>query len=303
MFLLALLAACANPADNAPKAVITPVLRVGAGAAINSVSVGAAHSEARGALGISYLANEGFLITAGDRSILIDGLFREGVKGYATVSQPNREKLENARSPFDKVDLALATHFHADHFDAVAVLNHLTRNPRAMFVSTNQAAEKLKASHEQFDSLKGRAVAALPKEGERVRLMRNGVVLQALNITHGRNRPIENLGFIIEVAGWKLLHIGDSEATADDFSLNGLKLEAIDIAFLPFWYFLNDAGRKAVRDEIQPRHIVLMHIPPPDANDEYINRRGGWAKTLGEIRADFPNAVWFEREMEQKEFR
>jgi len=174
---------------------------------------------------------------------------------------------------------------------------------RALFVSTNQAAEKLKASHSQFVSIKDRAVAAFPKEGERVRIAHNGVRLQALNITHGRNRPIENLGFIIEVEGWKLLHIGDSEATADDFRLNGLKREAIDVAFLPFWYFLNDSGRKAVRDEIQPRHIVLMHIPPPDVNDEYINRRGGWVKALGEIKADFPNAVWFEREMEQKEFR
>ena len=37
--------------------------------------------------------------------------------------------------------------------------------------------------------------------------------------------------------------------------------------------------------------------------DEFINRRGGWAMAFGEIKADFPNAVWFEREMEQKEFR
>jgi L-ascorbate metabolism protein UlaG (beta-lactamase superfamily) len=287
-------------------AAITIILYVGAAAAhfiVNGAGVAAAYREAQEALGISYLANEGFLITGGNRSVLIDALFREGVKGYATVSQANREKLENAGGPFDKIDLALATHFHADHFDALAVSNHLIRNPRALFVSTNQAVEKLKASHKQFDSFESRAVAAFPKEGERVRLTHNGVGLQALNITHGRNRPVENLGFIIEVAGWKLLHIGDSEATADDFRLNGLKREAIDIAFLPFWYFLHDAGRKAVRDEIQPRHIVLMHIPPPDANDEYINRRGGWAKALGEIKADFPNAVWFEREMERKEFR
>jgi hypothetical protein len=37
--------------------------------------------------------------------------------------------------------------------------------------------------------------------------------------------------------------------------------------------------------------------------DEYIDRRGGWAKALVEIKADFPNAVRFEREMEKKEFR
>jgi len=48
---------------------------------------------------------------------------------------------------------------------------------------------------------------------------------------------------------------------------------------------------------------ALMRISPPDVNDKYINRRGGWAKALGEIKADFPYAVWFEREMEQKEFK
>jgi hypothetical protein len=47
---------------------------------------------------------------------------------------------------------------------------------------------------------------------------------------------------------------------------------------------------------------ALMRISSPDVNDEYIDRRGGWAKALGEIKPDFPNAVWFEREMEQKEF-
>ncbi len=259
-------------------------------------------AQAKGALEVSYLANEGFLVVGAGRSVLIDALFREGVKGYAVVSQGNREKLENARSPFDKVDLALATHFHADHFDALAVANHLTRNPHALFVSTRQAAEKLKASYEKFDLLKSRVVAALPKEGERIKLSHNGACLQVLNITHGRNRPIENLGFIVEVAGRKLLHIGDSEAVAEDFRLNGLKREAIDVAFLPYWYFLHDGGRKAVRDEIQPRHIVLMHIPPPHADDEYINKRGGWAKVFGEIKAEFPSAVWFEKEMERRVF-
>jgi Ni,Fe-hydrogenase III component G len=48
---------------------------------------------------------------------------------------------------------------------------------------------------------------------------------------------------------------------------------------------------------------ALMRISSPDVNDEYIARRGGWAKALGEIKADFPNAVWFEREMGQEEFR
>jgi hypothetical protein len=30
---------------------------------------------------------------------------------------------------------------------------------------------------------------------------------------------------------------------------------------------------------------------------------GGWATALSRIKTDFPNARWFEREMEQKEYR
>jgi len=52
-------------------------------------------------------------------------------------------------------------------------------------------------------------------------------------------------------------------------------------------------------EQIVWRNKNAVRIP----KDEYINRRGGWAKALGEIKADFLNAVWFEREMEQKEFR
>lgn len=38
---------------------------------------------------ITYIANEGVLLRHGESSVLIDGLFREGVSGYATV--PTKE--------------------------------------------------------------------------------------------------------------------------------------------------------------------------------------------------------------------
>ena len=90
----------------------------------------------------------------------------------------------------------------------MAVSRHLSSNPQALFVSTPQAVEKLKAAEPQFASLKSRIIAAAPKEGERVRIEHRGIAAQALNVHHGRNRHIENLGFLVEIAGRKLLHIG-----------------------------------------------------------------------------------------------
>jgi hypothetical protein len=49
--------------------------------------------------------------------------------------------------------------------------------------------------------------------------------------------------------------------------------------------------------------MVAARMKLKRRRDEFINRRGGWAKALGEIKADFPNAVRFERVMEQKEYK
>jgi hypothetical protein len=49
--------------------------------------------------------------------------------------------------------------------------------------------------------------------------------------------------------------------------------------------------------------MVAARMKLKRRRDEFINRRGDWSKALGEIKAGFPNAVWFERVMEQKEYR
>jgi L-ascorbate metabolism protein UlaG (beta-lactamase superfamily) len=254
---------------------------------------------AANALEVTYLANEGFMIAGGGRKLLIDALFREGVEGYATITPATRELLEQARSPFDGVDAVFATHFHADHFDAEAVLAHLTHNPQAFFFSTNQAADKLRATG-KFDAFKTRVVATLPKEGERFHSGHRGIYAQLLNIHHGRSRPIENLGFIVEIAGKRVLHIGDSEAEAAVFQKYEMAKERIDVAFLPFWYFLDDDFKRAVCEQIQPRHIVVMHIE----SDSLLNRvrSGDWQSKWAKIKAEFPNAAFFAKELEKKSF-
>jgi L-ascorbate metabolism protein UlaG (beta-lactamase superfamily) len=247
--------------------------------------------------GISYLANEGFLIEVDGKKVLIDALFRSGVEGYALLSTANREKLESAASPFDGVDLALATHYHADHFDAQAVAAHLSRNPQALFISTPQAVEKLKAVG-GFDRIKDRIVAASPREGERITRTHRGVTVQMLNIHHGRNRPVQNLGFIVEIGGRKFLHIGDSEAEDFVFKNYAIAKDGIDVAFIPYWYFFDAGWKRAVRDQIRAKQIVLMHIPPRvDQFDSQVKKLGGWAKVWAGIKAEFPNAVYFDKEL------
>lgn len=252
-----------------------------------------------GALEVTYLANEGFMIAGGGKKVLIDALFGEGLSGYAVVSPAQRELLEQARAPFDGTDAVFATHFHDDHFNADSVLAHLTHNPQAMFFSTNQAANKLRATG-KFETHQSRIVAALPKEGERLRHEHRGISVQLLNIHHGRGRPIENLGFLIEIGGKRILHIGDSQAESTVFQQYELAKDRIDVAFLPFWYFQSEDWKRAVREQIQPRHIVVMHIESDSLLDRI--RNTGWQSRWPQVKAEFPSAVFFAKELEKKSF-
>jgi L-ascorbate metabolism protein UlaG (beta-lactamase superfamily) len=273
-----------------------------AGSSLPGASPNEPAAKAAAGVKITYLANEGFLIDSAGKRVLIDALFRDGIKPYLTLPAQLREKLETAKPPFERLDLILASHFHADHFDPTAVATHLSQNPNALFVSTNQAVEKLKSGAANFAAISERSRGLCPKEGERVSLTHRGVQLQILNVHHGRGRPIENLGLLWQIAGRKFFHIGDSMANAEDFKNYAVLQDRLDFAFIPYWYFLDEDLKKAVRDFIRPRFIVLMHIPERNPGDEYMKKFGGWEAWAQQVKREFPNAVIFDKQMEEKSF-
>ena len=70
------------------------------------------------ALKVTYIANEGFLISSKTKKVLIDSIFRKGYGIYLEPTNDIRKKIETAQPPFDQVNLVMATHSDADHFDS-----------------------------------------------------------------------------------------------------------------------------------------------------------------------------------------
>ncbi len=245
---------------------------------------------------ITYTGNEGFLIAAAGKKILIDAVYRKGVPGYVVMPEERQMKIEEGQPPFDGVDLILATHSHPDHFDADAVTSLLQSNPDAFFVSTEQAVKKLQQTT-AWTQVSQRALGFAPKEGKRIQLRLNGIELELLKLHHGREVPAQNLGFLIWLGEKKLLHVGDTEASLADFEIYNLQDDRIDIAFIPFWYLTDPDRKKIISAGINPKRIVAMHIPPPSADDEYIESLGGWDKMVKGIESDFPGIIVFREEM------
>jgi L-ascorbate metabolism protein UlaG (beta-lactamase superfamily) len=216
-----------------------------------------------------YLANEGFMIRSGDRAVLVDALFGDGIGGYPAVPEEIRRDMESGEPPFGRVQLVLATHQHGDHFDPAAVARFLDSHPEALFVSTEDAVRRLMDRLPETSSVRSRILAAAPDPGGPIRIEHDGLTVEAFDLHHGHGMepPIANLGFIVEIGGVKLLHVGDTEVTAEEFRRSGAADRRVDVALLSYWTL----------DRLDPlvgaSRNVLMHLPAADAPRGYFAPR------------------------------
>ena len=256
-------------------------------------SEASASASADTTLVITYVANEGVLISSGDKQVLIDGLHREYKPAYAFLPDAERSLIETASAPFDSIDLVLVSHLHLDHFHPEAVSLHLQHNGGATLVSSQQVVDEIKTGFSDYSSISGRVVVSTPPLRQRMRMKIHDIDFEVLGLGHVNERFdwIQNLGHIVYLGGKKLLHVGDAPATADTYEAFNLDEERIDIAFLPAWYLMDEESVAIVREFINPRHIVAVHISPADA-----------ARTVEVIGEHLPDADAFTRMMEKRHF-
>ncbi len=254
------------------------------------------------AASITYIGNAGVFVSYAGHGVLFDGLVRRGIPPYVTASADDRETIERAEPPFDTVDLVLATHYHADHFDAGAVWRHLDYNPRAVFVSTPQAVARVAATPSSAD-LEERTIASYPNEGTRERLEFMGITFDVLNLHHGRTRrpSVQNIGFVVDIEGFRVLHMGDTEVTVEELISQALDRDSIDVAFIPYWHLLDESGKRLVDMAIRPRRIVAIHVPAASAAPSYFTPVETLEALVTQLESDFPGIVVFREPLQQIE--
>ena len=241
---------------------------------------------------VTYVANEGYMITDGERTVLIDALFDAGLKPYPRIPDEMRPSLEGAQPPFDQVDLVLTTHYHRDHFGPKAVNRHLTANKEALYISTEQAVEQVDriASKDVAD----RTEAVALGHNESVWLERNGVRVRVMDLHHGISRPDRNYGYLFDLGGMTMIHIGDTEAIISDFDAHKLGDVEIDIAFLPSWFLRTKKWSVVTKERLNADVIIIMHMAEPGAPSDYFGQYGSYDKSLAAMQEAFPQAVVFE---------
>jgi L-ascorbate metabolism protein UlaG (beta-lactamase superfamily) len=229
---------------------------------------------------VTYLANEGVLID-GPCAVLVDALQRDSLGSYARHPPDVQEKLETARPPFDKAGLALATHYHLDHWDPGAIARFLGSNPSAVFASTAEATAMMPYS------VRERVKPLRPADGAAAaRVEASGARVEAIPLEHGTT---PHLAYRIDCGGRILAHLGDATASEANFALLA-KSGPAEVALVPFWWLLDDDGVAFLRDRWKPKHVVAFHIGAGDA------------KSIPRVRAAAPDAWICTRQGESREY-
>jgi L-ascorbate metabolism protein UlaG (beta-lactamase superfamily) len=242
---------------------------------------------------VRYIANEGVLISSRDGRVLIDGLHRRYKDDYAFLPDAEREKIEAARPPFDRIDLVLVSHLHGDHFDPDSVGRYLKNNTKAVFASSQQVVDEVATKFAEYGAIKERItpITYTLKSIQPVKIA--GIDVTFLGVGHGsgRHASIQNLGHIISLGGKKLLHIGDADISDEIFDAFDLEQQRIDVAFLPSWFLTSKDGQALIERHIRPKHIIAVHVGPGDS--EEITR---------EVKKNFPAADVFSTMLEKRVF-
>ena len=254
---------------------------------------------------LTYVSNSGFLLESEGLKILIDALPGSYDSDYIQLSAENQAVLENAEAPFDGVDVVLATHFHHDHFGAESVLRYLRANPVASFVGTEQAIEQVRRMTQGHESMTARLHTAAPPAGGSVAVSHfghSGLRITAIDMHHGLDREplVENNAYLVEMGNWRILHVGDTEITTqefDRFDLNG----PVDVALVPPWFLMGsgwegvEQWRATLESAIHPRYVALMHLPLDWRRSDSVV--GQWYR---EIESAYPETLLFERTLESR---
>ncbi len=237
-----------------------------------------------------YLANMGVVLEGDGRRVAIDAFHHGALAMYAAVPRELLQPLEQAQEPFARLDLILTTHRHLDHFDAGSVASRLGSDPGVRFLAATETVDSLYA-RTSLGSGHPRVHGVLPPARGETRLADAPVGLTVLDLPHNPtpSRRVANVGFLVELGGLGILHVGDADPEAATYAAHRLA-GRVDVAIVPFWYLTGEDD--AVRRAIGARVWVATHIPPADT-----------ASVRRQVLAQVPGAIVLTRPGERHPLR
>lgn len=243
------------------------------------------------AVEITFLGNCGFFISAGSTHILFDAVHRQAdYPQYSTPEDAFRKMLDKG-APFERIDLVLVSHDHADHITSEMAFQVLSRHPEAVLVANERALSGLRQkSPGVYEKALGQIVSVTPEPASLATASVKGVTFKVFTQIHDPHTKELVSAYLLDLNGIRILLHADSDLdqNAADLARLGLDKEGLDL-----WFFTDrphDALDRVMRTIIKPKSYVIMHNPINDGR-----------KYEATVKV-YPRAIGFIGPMEKKIF-
>ena len=213
-------------------------------------------------LQLTYIANEGVMVSSGNQKVLIDALFDKPNAEYRAPSPDVLDKIMKGEAPFDGVDLLLVTHNHPDHFDAPLAARYMATFPGSILLAPADAVAELRKAAADWTKIEPRVVSFDIKVGEKEMRDLKQVQVTAFRTLHsGDWESPMNVMYLFELNGSRIFHEGDSPGKTDEYRDFGLGSAPVDLALVHFWFPLEPNCANFLQEVLKPDHVSLMHLP------------------------------------------
>lgn len=208
---------------------------------------------------ITYIANAGVFIECKGKSVLIDALHLRDSGYYQQTKFPYVQAMLNAKAPFDSVHLFLVTHLYSDHFNKDLTVDFLKKHYNSLFMAPQQVVDSI-----PDNQLLERQIYALERNEQGEVLKMDGLSVTTIPLLYSfpqENAWVDNMGYLIDFDGLRILHLGDAELTIDNFKkIQSVIKNKVDYAIVPHW-LLEGKGKKWMKKYVNAKKYIAVHIP------------------------------------------
>jgi L-ascorbate metabolism protein UlaG (beta-lactamase superfamily) len=242
---------------------------------------------------ITFISNAGVLADFGGKKILLDGLYNSKVPFYRNPPPGIKKQVMDGIPPFNNISLLLFTHEHCDHFEAISTAEFLKQKKNAYLIGNRKVIGEITRLDPDLDKKRCLLIEIAP--GNSTYVYVNGINIKMISLLHEAKEyaDVQNIAFLLEAAGKKVLHVGDAKPSAENFAPFQLADAGIDLLVAPFPFLSLPSARQVIEKYLKPKKIALVHLPHREDD------RFGWInatkKSFERVKDDFFETVIFER--------
>lgn len=197
-----------------------------------------------------YVANAGVKLISGDKVTLIDALFGQH-KRFRSLTEAEFAELASQGA-----NLTLTTHAHSDHFHPKQTTQFLQQNNNTLFIGTPQSKKHLK----ELDGSNQLLVPELTGY-EAQQVSHDGIQVSVLSFPHMEpQKSTQNYAYLVEVNGWKILHVGDADINEQVLKAHNIAERNIDLLLIHDLFPVVAKDYQALLTQINAKQVAFVHI-------------------------------------------